>query len=59
MSNITIEPKRLRGKVIPPADKSISHRAVIIAALAQGKTHVKNLSVCDDCLRTVSAFKSM
>ncbi len=59
MSNITIEPKRLRGKITPPADKSISHRAIIIGSLAQGETAVKNLSVCEDCLRTIEAFRSM
>ncbi len=59
MSDITLEPKRLEGELIPPADKSISHRAVIIGSLAQGKTHLKNLSSCEDCLRTIDAFRNM
>ena len=59
MSNITVEPKKLEGKLIPPADKSISHRAIIISSLAQGETHLKNLSLCEDCLRTLDAFKSL
>ncbi len=59
MSSIVIEPKRLRGEITLPPDKSISHRAIIIGSLACGKTQVRNLSVCEDCLRTIDAFKSM
>ncbi|UCB56578.1 MAG: 3-phosphoshikimate 1-carboxyvinyltransferase [Candidatus Omnitrophota bacterium] len=59
MSNITIEAKKISGQITPPADKSISHRAVIIASIASGKTQIKNLSSCEDCLRTIDAFKNM
>lgn len=59
MSNITIEAKKISGQITPPADKSISHRAVIIASIASGKTQIKNLSDCEDCLRTIDAFKNM
>lgn len=59
MSNITIEPKRLQGKTTVPSDKSISHRIIIIGSLARGKTHVKNLSTCQDCLRTLEAFRDL
>jgi len=59
MPNITIEPKSLHGKITAVADKSISHRAIIVASLAQGKTRLKNLSVCQDCLRTIEAFRSL
>lgn len=59
MSSITIEPKRLEGEITPPADKSISHRAIVIASIACGKTQISNLSVCEDCLHTLDAFKSL
>jgi len=59
MPNITIEPKRLRGIVTPPPDKSISHRAIIIGSLAQGQSRLRNLSFCKDCLCTIEAFRSM
>lgn len=59
MSNITIETKRLQGKLTPPADKSISHRAIIIASLAHGQTQIVNLSLCEDCSHTIDAFRSM
>ncbi len=59
MPSVTIEPKSLQGEITPPPDKSISHRAIIISSLANGKTTIKNLSLCADCLRTLNAFKSM
>jgi len=59
MSNITVEPKKIHGEIIPPPDKSISHRAVIISSLARGTTHIKNLSVCEDCLCTINAFRTL
>jgi len=59
MPSVTIEPKSLRGEITPPPDKSISHRAIIISSLACGKAIVENLSVCEDCLCTLNAFKSM
>ena len=36
--------KRLKGEIIPPPDKSISHRAVILSSLAEGKSIVRNFS---------------
>ena len=43
MKNIEIEKaKTLKGTVSIPPDKSISHRAVMISALAEGVTRVKN-----------------
>ncbi len=59
MSDITVEPKNINGAIVPPADKSISHRAIIIASLAQGKTKIYNLSDCDDCKQTLNAFRAM
>jgi len=55
--------KGRRGKVFGelnvPGDKSISHRSVILGALAEGDTVVKNLLISDDVLRTIKAFKDM
>ncbi|MFC1699160.1 3-phosphoshikimate 1-carboxyvinyltransferase [Candidatus Omnitrophota bacterium] len=59
MSTIIIEPKRLQGELTPPADKSISHRALIISALASGRTKINNLSFCDDCQRTKDALVAL
>lgn len=50
---------RLRGAVTPPADKSISHRAVMLGSLAKGDTVVHNFLQSEDCLATAGAFKNM
>jgi 3-phosphoshikimate 1-carboxyvinyltransferase len=42
----------LRGKIAVPGDKSISHRALIVAALAPGHSTLRNLNSGDDVGRT-------
>lgn len=60
MGKIVIEKKGgLKGEVTVPGDKSISHRAVIIASLAKGKSRIIGLSRGDDNLRTLNAFRMM
>jgi 3-phosphoshikimate 1-carboxyvinyltransferase len=49
----------LRGEITVPGDKSIGHRAVIFASIAQGRSRIVNLSGGEDNLRTVQAFKAM
>jgi 3-phosphoshikimate 1-carboxyvinyltransferase len=52
-------PASVRGTIDPPGDKSISHRAVILGALAEGETAVSNLSPGDDARRTVEAMRAL
>ncbi len=47
----------LRGKVRAPADKSMSHRAVICGALAAGETSISGLLESQDVLATVAAMR--
>ncbi len=47
----------LRGSVSVVADKSISHRALILSSLAHGKSYIKNLSPSEDVKRTLNAVK--
>ncbi|TLM98081.1 3-phosphoshikimate 1-carboxyvinyltransferase, partial [bacterium] len=42
-----------------PGDKSISHRAAMIGALARGRTEIKNFLPGADCLSTIGCFRSM
>jgi 3-phosphoshikimate 1-carboxyvinyltransferase len=51
--------KPLRGEVTVPGDKSISHRAVIFASIAEGKSRISNLSGGEDNRRTVRAFEDL
>jgi 3-phosphoshikimate 1-carboxyvinyltransferase len=56
-----IEPSKqpLHGEISVPGDKSIGHRAVIFASIANGQSRVFNLSGGEDNLRTVQAFSDM
>lgn len=50
---------RLRGDMRVPGDKSISHRAIILGSIAQGKTTVNGVLHGTDVLATVEAFRKM
>lgn len=50
---------KLLGEIKIPGDKSISHRAVMIGSLAEGKTTIKNFLMGEDCLSTIECFKNM
>jgi len=49
----------LRGRLRPPGDKSISHRAMILGLLSQGRTRVEGLLEGDDVLRTAAAARAL
>jgi 3-phosphoshikimate 1-carboxyvinyltransferase len=49
----------LRGETQPPPDKSIPHRAVILAALSTGTSRVVHPLTAADCERTAEAFRSL
>jgi len=49
----------LEGKIKVPGDKSISHRSVMLGALAEGKTEIEGFLTGEDCLSTVKAFQDM
>ena len=49
----------LRGRLRPPGDKSISHRAMILGLLSFGQTRVEGLLEGDDVLRTAAAAKAL
>ena len=49
----------LRGEITVPGDKSISHRAVMFGALAQGKTRIRHFLQGADCLSTIECFRQM
>ena len=56
--NLTISPTSLTGKIKVPASKSISHRAVICAALADGTSHLSNVLLSDDLTVTIAGMKT-
>jgi 3-phosphoshikimate 1-carboxyvinyltransferase len=49
----------LRGRLSPPADKSISHRAALIAAMAEGETEVRGYLDSADTGATLAAIRAV
>ena len=49
----------ITGEVRVPGDKSISHRSIMLGALAQGTTRVSGFLEGEDALATVAAFRAM
>ena len=50
---------RLQGRIRVPGDKSISHRAIMLGALAEGVTRVSGFLMGADNLATLEAFRAM
>lgn len=60
MTSYAVEgPRSLRGHVRVPGDKSISHRALLLASLAAGESTVRGLSDGDDVARTRAAISAL
>lgn len=47
------------GRLRLPGDKSISHRAALIAALADGRTEISNFSTAADCASTLGCLREL
>lgn len=50
---------RLRGEITIPGDKSISHRGIMLGALAKGTTEIHHFLQSADCLSTIFCFEKM
>jgi len=50
---------RIDTEISVPGDKSISHRAVIIAALSNGPCTLRGFLPSEDCMRTVNALRAL
>jgi 3-phosphoshikimate 1-carboxyvinyltransferase len=49
----------VRGTVKIPGDKSISHRAAMIAALADGRSRIENFAASEDCGSTLRCLREL
>ena len=47
------------GRLRVPGDKSISHRSIMLGALAEGETRVSGFLQGDDCIATLEAFRAL
>lgn len=59
-SSIAIEPgHRLRGEVVVPGDKSISHRSLLFGAIAEGTTTIHGMLAAADPCSTAACLQAM
>ncbi|OGO08100.1 MAG: 3-phosphoshikimate 1-carboxyvinyltransferase [Chloroflexi bacterium RBG_13_60_13] len=49
----------LKGAIVPPGDKSISHRAAILNGIAEGKARLTNFSPGGDCHSTLKCLRAI
>jgi 3-phosphoshikimate 1-carboxyvinyltransferase len=60
MADLVIDPSPgLSGELTPPGDKSISHRAVMFAAIAEGRTEITGFLPGEDTLNTAKAVRML
>ena len=51
--------KEIHGRLELPGDKSISHRAAILGAIACGRSRIRNFSTGEDCAATLSCLEQL
>jgi 3-phosphoshikimate 1-carboxyvinyltransferase len=56
---VKITPGKLWGSITPPPSKSQAHRLIIAAALAEGESRVKNLSLSKDITATLNCMHAL
>lgn len=59
MAKVKIQPGRLAGTVNVPSSKSMGHREIICAALAQGISVIDNISMSDDIAATLRCLNAL
>lgn len=52
-------PRQLRGAIAVPGDKSISHRSVLLNAVAEGNARITNFLAGADCLATIACIRAL
>jgi 3-phosphoshikimate 1-carboxyvinyltransferase len=59
IASVVRAPNLLRGEVVVPGDKSITHRAVMLNAIAAGTSTVVGAGLGGDCLSTVACMRAL
>ena len=54
----SISSKKLKGNILIPGDKSISHRLIILSSIAIGRSNIKGILKSDDIMRTIGAMQN-
>ena len=56
--NVVITPNHLKGDVVIPPSKSLSHRAIIAASLAEGDSVISNVLLSNDIIATINGMRA-
>jgi 3-phosphoshikimate 1-carboxyvinyltransferase len=60
MADLKVKPSLgLRGEIVLPGDKSLSHRSVIFSAIAEGDTVINGFLIGEDTVNTARALQAM
>ena len=59
MKRTVSRPRTLRGSITPPGDKSVSHRAAMFNAIADGTARITNFAPGADCASTLSVLQAL
>ena len=51
--------RKLSGQISVPGDKSVSHRTVLLASLAEGKSTIRHFSAGADCASTIRCMRAL
>jgi 3-phosphoshikimate 1-carboxyvinyltransferase len=51
--------RRVAGRLTVPGDKSISHRSILLSALASGTSEVRGFLASEDCLASLTAMQAL
>lgn len=54
-----VSPSRINGTITVPSSKSLTHRAIICAALSNGTSVLTNCNICDDTLATIYSMREL
>jgi len=57
--DVQIEPRQLAGTVTPPPSKSMAHRFLIAAALAEGTSTIRNVAFSQDIQATLRCMETL
>tara|TARA_Y100001970_G_scaffold250030_1_gene321275 strand:+ start:26413 stop:27708 length:1296 start_codon:yes stop_codon:yes gene_type:complete len=59
MNKKIIRPKKLRGTITPPGDKSISHRALMFNSIAGQTAHINGILESEDIHATINCLRQL
>lgn len=59
VESLVFAQKKIAGTFVPPPDKSITHRAIFLAALSCKESIIKNPLLSEDCISTIKCFRKL